>query len=218
MTEEEINATFSGFENAKGLPETKLEFFIKDFRDYIEKLNSYDDVLITHLYLKECEPSIMNDFERFESYFEIQIPIELKSLYNQSEQIQLRWINKKHPRFDSKEDNKFSPNPFSDDIIEDDMGKARYLNLTAFDFFLQKVPGVYLDFKKNEGLELYYLNYNHHFSGQLSMNINSELKKLEFYSGDDHYAEAWKVEIDFGDYMQNQIKISDDIVNNASKE
>ncbi|MCG8541522.1 MAG: hypothetical protein MJA82_16525 [Clostridia bacterium] len=218
MTQAELDQAFAGVEDAKGLPGTKLEFFLRDFRAYVQELSAYPHVSITHLHLQPSSEEIQLDLRILENSRGITIPDEIKSLYNQVYRLQLRWIHHDHPRFDRNTDQVFRAKPFADDLVDQEMGRARYINITTFDHFLQKVPGVYLDFKQADGLQLYYLNYNSHFSHQLAVNINKEAKELELYTGDDYFADAWKLDTDFGTYLYQQIQLSDQIVATAAKE
>ena len=45
----------------KGLPNTKLEFFLQDFKKYVKHLMSYEDIYITHLHIEEAHED--NDFQ-----------------------------------------------------------------------------------------------------------------------------------------------------------
>lgn len=218
MTQKDLEKVFAGFKDVKGLPDTKMEFFIQDFKKYIEKLMQYDEVQITHLYLEEPELDIQTHFTGLEAYHEVQIDDEIKSLYNQANQLQLRWIHKKHPRFDKKKDGKFTFKPYDNSLIDDEMGKGRFINVISSDYFLKKWPGYYVDFKEDEGYELYYLNYDQHFAGQLAINMDREAKKLELYTGDDYFADVKKLDKDFATYMYEKININDEIVASASKE
>ena len=98
------------------------------------------------------------------------------------------------------------------------MGGGQYLNISHFMYFLTKWPQVYIDFKEAEGYQLHYLNYDHHFSGQLALNLNTEAKCLEFYTGDDYFANVKKLNMSFPDYMYSKLALDDSIVHNASKE
>jgi len=216
MNKKDIELIFKNFENTKGLPGTKMEYYLQDFKTYIEKLSSYKNISITHLSILpplENGEGALNFLER---YREIKVDSEIRSFYNQVGRIQLRWIHNEHPNYDSEKDRIFSTTPFNSSLIEQEMGDARYINIVHQEDFLQKKPFIHIDFKEEEGLSLFYFNYNHHFFGQMAHHVNLKKKCLEMYTGDDYFADCWPLKVDFPTYMYNLLELDDTTIEDAA--
>jgi hypothetical protein len=217
ITEKQLETIFAKQTNVKGIPGTKMENFAEDFIAFVNKLNSHQDVLITHLIVGY--PFNIGD-KGWKSYVEkplgFEMDIEMSSFYSQFSDICLRWVNINHPRFKSKKPKKFKLyDSTTKDDVDNDSGTAKNILITT---------GTQLFDKKNrviaqpEGYDLYYFNYSHFFSGQVAFNINKEKKKIELFRGDDYFADVSPLNIDFPTYMYKIIEFSDEIVNDAAIE
>ena len=218
MTNQDFDKIFTELNDVKGIPGTKMEFFLQDFKKHVKQLMQRDDVQITHLHIKKAKENNHLRFIRLENRYKITIDQEIQSLYQQINHLQLRWIHKNHPKFNNIKDSNFTTEAFENSLLDTEMGSAKYINISHFKYFLEKWPQVYIDFKETEGYQLYYLNYDHHFSGQLAINLNSEKKCLELYTGDDYFAEVKKLNISFPEYMYKIMEINDDIITAAAQE
>ncbi len=218
MKKKEILAVFKDFDQVTGIEGTQLEFYLQDFKRFVEQLASHEKVSITHLTIHPTNPDVLSRLELLERHHKITIDQEIKSFYQQAASIQLRWIHKDHPNYNSQSDAQFTGKPFTSDLIEQEMGSARYINITHGDFFLERWPFVHLPFKDEEGFELFYFNYDHHFAGQMAHNLNRAKGVLEMYTGDDCFADCRRMQIDFPTYMKRLITYDETKVTEAAFE
>ena len=217
ITEKELETIFAEQVDVKGIPGTKMENFASDFKDFVNKLNSHKDVLITHLFVGQpCQIGNKGWEKYVVKPLGFEMNQEINSFYSQFSCISLRWININHPKYNGKRHKKFK---LYTDItkfdVDDDSGTAKNILITS---------GVQLFNKNNrviaqpEGFDLYYFNYSHFFAGQLAFYVNKEKKEIGLFVGDDYFADVRPLEIDFPTYMYKIIEFNDEIVNDAAKD
>lgn len=208
MTKDQIDAAFAGFENAAGLPGTRLEHFLRDLRASVERLISHDDVVLTHLKLFRKSRDAESRFATLGAYHRIAIDPEVKSFYQQTDGLQMRWLNKKHPRFDPKADKKISKKGFDYSLIDLDRGKSRTIHIPNSDLFLSTTLGSYLSFKQGEGYQLYYLDYASSYR-QVAFNLNVPEKRLDLVVGRDGFSEVEPLNRTFAEYVTSLLSVTD---------
>gem|GEM_PF-3452101 len=216
LTELQLEELFAPVKDKKGLQGSRLENFLLDFRAGVERLNAHPKIHITHLHLEDPGDFWDLDLQTVSRYHGLALDPEIRSLYAQVNGLQMRWVHADHPRFDKTFDLQFHPGRFDDGLIEEEMGRARYVNFCQADEFLQ--PEREINFLSEGSVTFHYLNYDQHFSGQLAARMDTEAKTLELYVGDDYFAEHWKLKTDFPTYMLKKIAFNDEAINSAGLE